>query len=168
MLLFTTYLGIELMQNIFEVISLDGLLRIEQIKEPLHKLGCYVDFEGADLNLLVDDKLQEKLIDTLNVGPGRIHLLLLVGDTSLSEVQVVLLDTWQRSEDVLFNHLHDFIQVLKNDARQSFLVLNHLKELLNGVEAFSLSLLILRLSFPVVNTRANLQFFNKLILVVFT
>ena len=40
-----TYLGVKFVQNVFQVIALDGLLRIEQIEELLHELGSHVDFK---------------------------------------------------------------------------------------------------------------------------
>ncbi len=45
-----TYLGVELVKNVFQVITLDRLLRVEKVKEFLHKLGSYVDFEALDFD----------------------------------------------------------------------------------------------------------------------
>ena len=69
--------------------------------------------------------------------PCRIHLLFLV-NTSLSESEVRLLDVGQRSENVLLDHLHDFVQVWNNNANYIFLVLKHLLEFLNCIESLSL------------------------------
>ena len=71
------------------------------------------------------------------MGPSRIHLFFLV-DTSLSESEVGLLDVGQRSENVLLDHLHDFVQVWNNNANYIFLVLKHLLEFLNCIESLSL------------------------------
>ena len=134
----TTYLGVKLVENVLEVVAFDGLLRVEKVKELLDELGRHVDFEGADLNRLVDNQLKEKLVDTLEVGPRGVHLFFLI-DSRLSEVQIALLDVGQGAEDVLLNHLHDLVEVGDDHAHDVFLVLKHLLELGNGVEALSLS-----------------------------
>ena len=81
------------MKNIFEVIALDRLLRIEKVEELLHELRCDVDLERSDLHGFIDNKLQEKLVDTLQMRPGWVHFFLLV-DTSLRKVQIALLNIW--------------------------------------------------------------------------
>jgi len=40
-----TYLGVELVKNVLQVVTLDRLLRVEEIEEFLDKLGGDVDFE---------------------------------------------------------------------------------------------------------------------------
>ena len=125
------------MKDVFQIISLNRFFRVEKLQEFLHELGCYVDLEGAHLDGFVDDQLQEELVDSLEVRPGGVHLFLLV-NTSLRETEVGFLDVWKRSENILLDHLHDFVQVGNNDANHIFLVLKHLLELLNGIESFSL------------------------------
>ena len=120
------------MQNVLQVVALDGLLRIEQIEELLHELGSHVDFKRANLDRLVDHKLQEELIDALEMGPCGVHFLFLV-DTSLSEVQIAFLDVRQGTEDVLLDHLHDLVEVGDDHTHNVFLVLEHLLELGDGV-----------------------------------
>jgi len=73
-------------------------------------LGGNVHFEALDFDRFVDDELEEKLVDSLEVGPGGIHLFFLV-NTSFSEVQIAFLHVGQGTEDVLLDHLHDFVQV---------------------------------------------------------
>ena len=125
------------MKYILEVVALNGLLRIEEVEEFLHELGRHVDFERADLHRLVDDELEEKFIDSLKVGPGGVHLLFLI-DTRFSEVQIALLDVGKGAENVLLNHLHHLVQVGNNHAHHVFLVLKHLLELSDCIEALSL------------------------------
>ena len=85
----------------------------------------------------MNNKLQEELVNALQVGPGGVHLLLLV-DTSLSHAQVGLLDVWQRPKDILFNHVEDLVQVWNDDRRHVLLVLEDGLQLLDGVESLSL------------------------------
>ena len=110
------------MEYILEVVTLNGLFRIEEVEELLHELGCDVDFEGSNLDRLVDDKLEEEFVDALKMGPGGIHLLLLV-NTSLRKVQIALFDVGKGSENVLLNHLHHFVEVGDDHANYIFLVL---------------------------------------------
>ena len=88
-----TYLCVQFMKNILQIVSFHGFFRVEQFQEFLYKLGCDVDLERTDLNGFVDDKLKEKLIDSLEVWPGWVHLLLLV-NTSLRETKVGFFDIW--------------------------------------------------------------------------
>ena len=69
--------------------------------------------------------------------PGRVHLFLLV-DTCLSKVQIALFHVGKGTEDVFLNHLHDLVEVGDYDAHHVFLVLQHLLELCDSVQAFSL------------------------------
>jgi hypothetical protein len=38
------YLGVELVENVLKVVSLNRLLRVEELEELLHELGSHVDF----------------------------------------------------------------------------------------------------------------------------
>jgi hypothetical protein len=105
--------GVELMQDVLEIVSLDGLLGIEKLEELLDKLNGDINLQLLDINRLIDDELQEKLIDTLKVRPGGIDLILLL-DTGLRELEVGLLDVGQGTENVLLNHGHNVVQ-MRND-----------------------------------------------------
>ena len=50
-------LGVELVQDILEVVTLYRLFRIEQVKELLHELRRDIDLERADLHGFIDDEL---------------------------------------------------------------------------------------------------------------
>ena len=89
----STYLGVKLVKDVLQVVTLDRLLRIEKVEELLHELRCDVDLERSDLHGFIDNKLQEKLVDTLQMRPGWVHFFLLV-DTSLRKVQIALLNIW--------------------------------------------------------------------------
>ena len=132
-----TYLGVQLMEDVFKIVALNGLFGVEQVEEFLDELRGHIDLEGAHFHGLVDDELEEELVDALEMGPGWVHLFFLI-NTSLREAEVGFLDVWKRSENILLDHLHDFVQVGNNDANHIFLVLKHLLELLNGIESFSL------------------------------
>jgi len=98
------------MKNIFEVISFEGLLRIEQLEEFLDKLRCDIDFKRLNIHSFIDNQLQEKFINTLDMGPNWVNLIFLF-DSSFRESKVFLLNVGQGSEDVAFNHLHDLVEV---------------------------------------------------------
>lgn len=103
-------LGVELVKDILEVVSLDALLGVEEFEEFLHEGGCNIDLETLDIASLIDDKLKEELVDALEMGPGGIDLLFLL-DTSFREGKSTLLCAGERSEDVLLNHLHNLIKI---------------------------------------------------------
>ena len=72
------------MKDILEVITLHGFLTVEKLQEFLHELRCYVHLQRSNFDALVNDQLQEELVDSLEVGPRRIHILFSL-DTSLRE-----------------------------------------------------------------------------------
>ena len=82
-----TYLGVKFVENVLQIVPLDRFFGVEKFKELLDELRRDVDFERAHLNRFVDDELQEELVDSLEVGPGWVHLFLLV-DTGLGEAEV--------------------------------------------------------------------------------
>lgn len=76
------YLCIKLMKDVLQVVTLNTFFGIEQFKELLDELRGNEDLELADLNGLIDYKLQKEFIDSLQVWPSGIHFLILV-DTRL-------------------------------------------------------------------------------------
>ena len=94
---------------------------MQQVEELLHELRCDINFQLSDLNRLIDHKLEEKFVNALKVGPSGVHFFLLL-NTSLCEVQIAFLDIGKRTENVLFNHLHDLVQVGDDHANDTFLV----------------------------------------------
>ena len=81
------------MKNVLKVISLNRFFRIEKLEELLDKLWSDVNLERSYLNCLVDNQLKEELIDTLEMWPSWVDLILLL-DTGLGELKVGLLDIW--------------------------------------------------------------------------
>ena len=120
----STYLGVELVKNILQIVAFDGLFRVEKIEELLHKLLRHVALELLHLDGFVDDELEEELVDALKMRPGRVHLLLLV-NTRLREIQLVLVHARERAEDVFLNHLHRLVEVGNDGAHGDFLVTQH-------------------------------------------
>jgi len=98
------------MKNVLKVISLDRFFRIEKLEELLDKLRSDVNLERSYLNCLINNQLKEELIDTLEMWPSWVDLILLL-DSSLRELEVGLLDIWERSEDILLNHCHHIVKV---------------------------------------------------------
>lgn len=77
-------LSVELVKNIFKVVTFDRFLRVEEFEELLHELGSDVLLEGAHFDGLIDNELEEELVDTLKMGPCGVHFFFLV-DTSLGK-----------------------------------------------------------------------------------
>jgi len=71
--------------------------------------------------------------------PGGVHIFFLL-NTSLRETQVRFFDVGKRSEDVLLNHLDNIVQIGNNQTHNVLLVLENLLELVDGLQAVSLSL----------------------------
>jgi len=98
------------MKDILEVVPFDTFLAVEEFEEFLDELGGHVDFEGFDVDSLVDDELEEELVDALEVGPGGGNFFFLF-DSSFRKTQVALFYVGQRPENVFLYHLHHFVQV---------------------------------------------------------
>lgn len=114
--------SVELMEDVLQVVSLNGLLGVEELEELLNKLGSNIDLKAPDLYSFVDDELQEKLVNSLEMGPSGIDLIFLL-NTSLRELEIGLLDVRERSENVLLNHCHDIIKVGDDQGNHCFLIL---------------------------------------------
>jgi hypothetical protein len=52
-------------QDVLEVVSLDGFFRVEELEELLDELRCYVNLELAHFDSLIDHQLQEEFVDSL-------------------------------------------------------------------------------------------------------
>ena len=59
------YLCIKLVKDVLQVVTLDTFFGIEQFKEFLDELRGNEDLELADLNGLIDYKLQKEFVDSL-------------------------------------------------------------------------------------------------------
>lgn len=57
--------GIQLVEDVLEVVSLYTFLGIKQLQELLYELGSHIDFETLYICCLVDNELKEELVDTL-------------------------------------------------------------------------------------------------------
>ena len=132
------YLGVKLVKNVFEVVTLHGLLRVEELKELLHKLWGHKYLQLAHFDRLVDYQLQEELVDTLEMRPRRVHFFVLV-DTCFRQSKIGLLNVGKWPENVLFDHGHDLLDVRDDELGDILLVREHLLELLDSVKALSLS-----------------------------
>lgn len=107
-------LGVELVKDVLEEVAFDSLFSIEQIEEFLNELRGNVNFKSSDLDSITHDQLEEKLIDSTEMGPSWVDVLFLF-NTSLSEVEIAAFDIRKRSEDVLLNHSHDLVQLGNNE-----------------------------------------------------
>jgi hypothetical protein len=50
-----TYLSVELVQNIFQIVAFNRLLGVKQLQELLHKLWSNKNLQCANFNQFVDD-----------------------------------------------------------------------------------------------------------------
>lgn len=101
-------LGVKLVKDILEVVSLNTLLGVEEFEEFLNEGRRNIDLEALHITSLVDDQLKEELIDTLEMRPRWINLLFLL-DSSLGEGKSSFLCAGERPEDVLLDHLHHLV-----------------------------------------------------------
>lgn len=69
-------LRIQAMQDVLQVLSLSGLLGVEQLKELLDERVGDEHLQGLDIGSLVHDQLKEELVHRLQMRPGGIHELL--------------------------------------------------------------------------------------------
>lgn len=76
------YLCIELVENVFQIVSLDTFLRVKQLQELLNELWSDIHLQTLHVNSFVDHQLEEELINSLEMRPGRVNLIVLF-DTCL-------------------------------------------------------------------------------------
>ena len=102
--------GVQLVKNVLQVVPLYGLLRVEELEELLDELRGDIDLERSHFNGLIDYKLQEELVNSLEVWPSWIDLILLL-DSCLRELKVLFLEVGKWSEDIFLNHSHNIIKM---------------------------------------------------------
>lgn len=125
------------MEDILEVVTLNRLFGVKQLKEVLDELRGDVHLELAHFDGFMDHQLQKEFVDSLEMGPRGVHLFFLV-HTGFRHAQVALLDVGKRSEDVLLNHVEHFIQMGNDQSGDCFLVLQHTLQLLDRIKTISL------------------------------
>lgn len=151
------YLCVKFMENILEIVSLVRLLRVKQFKKLLDKLGLHKLLERLNVDTVVYDELEEKLVNALQVGPGGVNLLVLL-NARLREAKIRLFDVGEGPEDIALNHVHGFLYVGQDHLNDEFLVGGELfLELGNHVHALLLRLLVLLVVLVVVDLGADSQ-----------
>lgn len=89
-----------------------------------------MNLQGLDLSSFVDNKLEEKLIDGLEMRPGRINQILFFLHANALAGEPGLLENRQGPEDVLFDHVDHEIQMGDDDRGHAVLVSQIVIELL--------------------------------------
>ena len=112
------------MKDVLQNVAFSWVLRIKQREKFLDELCLDVRFEDVGLHQVVCDDHMKDLVDALEVWPGRVHHLFLAD--AVAFVSVELPDAGKRSENVLFDHLHDLVNVWKNYMLHRVQVINHL------------------------------------------
>ena len=158
-------LGVQLVKNVFEVVTFDRLLRVKQLEEFLNELRSNVDLERSYFDGFVDNELQEKLINSLQMRPGRVDLILSL-DARFRKIKIGLLDVWQRSKDIFLDHGHDIVEVRNDQTDDCLLVLQVLLDLIDRVKPLSFALYILGLVLVVVVLLADQQLLLEALLIV--
>ena len=79
-------LGVDLVEDGFEVFTLIGFLGVEELEEFMNELGGNVHLDGFGIACFVQNKLDKELIDALQIRPGRVDFFFLL-DSSLREGQ---------------------------------------------------------------------------------
>ena len=149
-------LGVQLVKNVFQVVTFDRLLRVKQLQELLNELRSNVDLQRSNFNCFVYNKLQEKLINSLQMWPGRVDLILSL-DTRFRKIKIGLLDVWQWPKDVLLDHGHDIVEVWNDQTDDGLLILKVLLDFIDRVKPLRFALNILGLVLVVVVLLADHQ-----------
>ena len=123
---------IELVQNIFKVVSFDRLLRVEKLQKFLNELWSNVNFKLSYLDCFVDHKLQKEFVNSLQMRPSWIDFIFCL-NTSLWDLKRVFPNIRQWSKYILFNHGHYIIQMRDDQSIHHFLILQQLLDFINSV-----------------------------------
>ena len=148
--------GVQLMQDIFEVVSLHGLFRVEEFQEFLYKLRGDVHLERPYFNSFIDNKLQKEFIDPLQMWPGWLNLIFGF-HSSLGELKILFLEIGKWPENVFLNHGHNIVEVRNNETDNRFLILQKLLNLVNSIKSFGLAFNIFALILVVIVLLADQQ-----------
>ena len=66
------------MQNIFQIFSFSGFLRIKEFQEFLNEGRGDMNFQRFNFSTFIYNKLKEEFIDRLKMRPGGINKILLL------------------------------------------------------------------------------------------
>lgn len=123
--------GVQPVQNILEVLSFPGFLRVEQFEELLDEPVGNEHLQGFDIRGFLGNELQEELVDGLKVRPGGVdqQVFFFHHGHALGRWRG-LLEHGQGTEEVLLDHLHHELEVRDDQGDEAVLLVDQLDELL--------------------------------------
>lgn len=120
-------LGVESVEDVFEIFSFPGLFGVEQFQELLDEGMGHKDLQGLDIHGIINDQLKEKFVDRLEMGPGRVNDDFIIFHARFSW-SAAFFDNWERTEDVLLDHFDDVVKVRDDEVEHHGLVIEELGE----------------------------------------
>lgn len=159
-------LGVKPVQDILQVLSLFRLLRVKQLQELLDELVRDEGLEALHIGGVVDNQLEEKLVDRLQVWPGRVHDNFFFLDTHL--VRPALLHHWERTENILLDHFHNSVEVWNHEVDDVVLVGQQVAELGDVLESLVLLGDHLVVVVEIEDLAAELNFLEEVLLTLYS
>lgn len=102
-------LSIESVEYILKIFSFSGFLSIEELKEFLDEWVGDENLQGLNISSLINDKLEEEIVDGLEMWPGQInkYFLTIINTSNTFIWGISFLKYWEWSENIFFDHLNN-------------------------------------------------------------
>lgn len=102
-------LSIESVEYILKIFSFSGFLSIEKLKEFLDEWVGDENLQGLNISSLINDKLEEEIVDGLEMWPGQInkYFLTIINTSNTFIWGISFLKYWEWSENIFFDHLNN-------------------------------------------------------------
>lgn len=102
-------LSIESVEYILKIFSFSGFLSIEKLKEFLDEWVGDENLQGLNISSLINDKLEEEVVDGLEMWPGQInkYFLTIINTSNTFIWGISFLKYWEWSENIFFDHLNN-------------------------------------------------------------
>lgn len=102
-------LSIESVEYILKIFSFSGFLSIEELKEFLDEWVGDENLQGLNISSLINDKLEEEVVDGLEMWPGQInkYFLTIINTSNTFIWGISFLKYWEWSENIFFDHLNN-------------------------------------------------------------
>lgn len=158
-------LGVESVENVLEIFSFSGFFSIEELEEFLDEGMCDENLERLDISSLVDDELEEKIVDGLEVWPGKINknFLSIIDSSDTFIGGISLFENWEWSENIFFDHFDNQIKMGDDKGREIVGLIQYFLQLSQVLESFIFFLEMFIFVIEIVLIRAELDFLQELI-----
>lgn len=153
------------MEDVLQIFSFSGFFSIKELEELLDKGVCDENLEGLNISSLIDNELEEKIVDGLEVWPGKVNKdffsIIDTSDTFIGSIS--LFENWEWSENIFFDHFNNQIEMGDDKGREIVGLVQYFLQFSQVLKSFIFFLDMFIFIIEIVLIRAELDFLQELI-----